>query len=150
MADQACSIRRPKPPEWGRILEILEASNFHHIGGPEMPSFPLSDCFVAAADDRVIGVAGYRILSETEAKTTLLAVHPDHRGLGIGVRLHRARQDFLKRQGIKTLITNTDDERVVRWYQAHFGYVDTGERIPKLATFGRLDRNEWISLKVEL
>lgn len=143
-------IRRPKAEEWPRILEVLEAANFHHIGGPEMPEFPLSDCFVAALDGTVIGVAGYRVLDKTTAKTTLLAVDPEFRGHNAGVALHTARQDFLRRQGIQTLYTNSDDERVIAWYQRVFGYETTGKRTPKLAPFGRNDKHEWIGLMVRL
>lgn len=148
--DPTVEIRRPREEEWPRILEILETANFHHIGGREMPAFPLDDCFVAATGESVVGVAGYRVLDETTAKTTLLVVDPRHRGRGIGVRLHAARQDFLRRQGIKALYTNVDDERVVRWYVRHFGHRPTGERIAKVEPFGRDDRDEWINLVVEL
>jgi len=143
-------IRRPAPEEWPRILEVLEMANFHHIGGPEMPTFPLSDCFVAAVDGIVIGVAGYRVLDETTAKTTLLAVDPECRGRSAGAALHGARQDFLRKQGIETLYTNSDDERVIAWDQRVFGYKATGKRTPKLAPFGRSDKHEWINLMVKL
>jgi N-acetylglutamate synthase-like GNAT family acetyltransferase len=146
----AVQIRRPREDEWDRILEILETANFHHIGGQEMPEFPLGDCFVAVADGRVIGVAGYKILDATTAKTSLLAVDPEHRGAAVGIVLQTARQDFLRAQGIKELYTNSDDERVIDWYMRHFGYKPTGKRIPKLESFGRDDKTEWINMKVEL
>ena len=150
MSDLSFEIRRPGPEDWPRILEILETANFHHIGGPEMPSFPLSDCFVAVADGLVIGVGGYRVLDETSAKTTLLAVDPAYRGGKVGAALQRTRQDYLRRQGIKTLTTNVDDPRAVTWYMRHFGYKPTGKRIPKVAPFGRSDKHEWINLKLDL
>ena len=143
-------IRRPGPEDWARILEILETANFHRIGGPEMPSFPLGDCFVAAAGGEVIGVAGYRVLDPTTAKTTLLAVDPAYRGRAVGADLHRARQDFLRRQGIETLYTNVDDSRTAKWYMRHFGYQPTGKRIPKVEPFGRADVCEWTNLMVRL
>ena len=115
-----------------------------------MPEFPLSDCFVAVADGRVVGVAGYKILDATTAKTSLLAVDPEHRGAAVGIALQTARQDFLRAQGIKELYTNSDDERVIDWYMRHFGYKPTGKRIPKLESFGRDDKTEWINMKVEL
>ena len=115
-----------------------------------MPSFPLCDCFVAVSRDRVIGVAGYRLLDDTTAKTTLLAVDTRFRGRAVGIALQRARQDFLRRQGIRTLYTNVDDQRAVAWYARHFGYRPTGERIPKVEPFGRADKHEWIGLKLEL
>ncbi len=143
-------IRRPREADWPRIMEVLKGANFHHIGGPEMPSFPLSDCFVAELDGRVVGVGGYRILDATTAKTTLLAVDPACRGASVGAALQSARQDFLRQQGIKELHTNADDERVIAWYIRRFGYQRTGERVPKLASFGRDDKDEWVSLKTLL
>jgi len=150
MDRSSVTIRRPGEADWPGILEVLEGANFHHIGGPEMPSFPLSDCFVAEVEGQVVGVGGYRILDETRAKTTLLAVDPDYRGYNIGAALQHARQDYLREQGIKELHTNADDERVVAWYLRLFGYERTGERVPKLACFGRKDKDEWISLKAML
>ena len=143
-------IRRPGPEDWPKILEVLETANFHRIGGPEMPSFPLSDCFVATADGQVIGVAGYRVLDPKTAKTTLLAVDPAYRGRAVGAALQTARQDYLRAQGIETLYTNVDDPRAVTWYRRRFGYEPTGKRIPKLESFGRDDLSEWINLVLKL
>ncbi len=144
-------IRRPTIADWGRILEILEQANFHHIGGAEMPSFPLADCFVAENVGRVIGVAGYRVLSRTTAKTTLLAVDPEHRAGGrVGERLQRARMDHLRALGIRTLTTNADDPRVILWYERRFGYRRTGARVPKVESFGRGDAEEWTTLELDL
>lgn len=150
MEDKTVQIRRPDERDWNRIIEILETANFHHIGGPEMPTYPLSDCFVAEYGGRVVGVGGYRILDQKTAKTTLLVVDPECRGTGAGRALQQARQDYLKAQGICKLYTNSDDERVVNWYRRHFGYRETGKRIPKLASFGREDRDEWINMVVDL
>jgi N-acetylglutamate synthase-like GNAT family acetyltransferase len=145
------SIRRPTIADWGRILEILEHVNFHHIGGEEMPSFPLADCFVAEKAGQVVGVAGYRVLSHASAKTTLLAVDPEHRAGGrIGERLQRARMDHLRAVGIRTLITNADDPRVIAWYERRFGYRRTGASVPKVESFGRGDVKAWTGLELDL
>lgn len=134
-----------------RILEILRTVNYHRIGGAEMPAFPLEDCFVARLDDgRIAGVAGYRILDERTAKTTLLAVDPAFRRMGVGEALQLARMDFLRTRGIRRLFTNCDDERVIEWYEKHFGYRRTGARIPKVEPFGLPDKTEWITLVAEL
>ncbi len=144
-------VRRARSGEWGRILEILETANFHRIGGLEMPEFPLSDCFVAEVDGLVVGVAGYRILGPTLAKTTLLAVHPDFRqGRSIGADLQRARMDHVKTLGIRMLRTNVDDPRVVQWYERRFGYRRTGATVPKTEPFGRDDIDHWTTLEVDL
>ena len=70
--------------------------------------------------------------------------------MGGSAALQRARQDWLRRQGVRTLHTNVDDERTAAWYVRHFGYAKTGERIPKMEPFGRLDRHEWIALRLDL
>jgi len=150
LSEEALKIRRPVQSEWDRILDILKTANFHHIGGPEMPSFPLSDCFVAEFEGAIVGVGGYRILDGTTAKTTLLAVDPEYRHTGAGRALQLARQAYVKAQGAKRLYTNSDDERVINWYRRNFGYELTGKRIPKLAPFGRDDRDEWINMVLEL
>lgn len=154
------TIRRPTEADWPRVLEILESANFHRIGGPEMPSFPLADFFVAevahgpggapVVGGLVVGVGGYRRLDAVTAKTTLLAVDPAWRGSPIGAALQRRRQDYLRELGVKRLYTNVDDARAVTWYRRLFGYRPTGERIPKQEPFGRADKNEWINLMVEL
>lgn len=150
MAKPAVKIRRPVEEDWPQIMAVLEGANFHHIGGPEMPAFPLSDCFVADLEGMVIGVGGYRVLDATTAKTTLLAVDPAYRGRNVGAALQQARQDYLRDQGIRELYTNADDERVVEWYLRFFGYRRTGKRIAKVAPFGRADRDEWINLVTRL
>lgn len=150
MTDKTLRLRRPVEGDWGRIMEVLETANFHHIGGPEMPDYPLEDCFVAEVGGVIVGVGGYRILDATTAKTTLLAVDPAYPGTGAGRALQQARQDYLKGRGIRTLYTNSDDERVVNWYRRHFGYRKTGKLIPKEASFGRDDRDHWINMVVDL
>ena len=150
MTPKGLLIRRPHAHEWPRILDILETVNFHRIGGPEMPSFPLEDCFVAEEGGHVVGVAGYRVLSPHSAKTTLLAVHPDHRTSGAGEALQRARMDHLRSLGVRTLTTNADDPRVIRWYERRFGYRKTGATVPKQEAFGRADKDQWITLEARL
>lgn len=144
-------VERPTKADLPRIMEILQAVNYHRIGGAEMPAFPLEDCFVARLDDgRIAGVAGYRVLDARTAKTTLLAVDPAFRRMGAGEALQLARMDFLRARGIRQLFTNCDDEQVINWYENHFGYRRTGGRIPKVEPFGRADKNEWITLVAEL
>ncbi len=144
------SIRRPRVEDWPRILEILRSANFHRIGGSEMPQFPLEDCFVADLGDRVAGVAGYRILDATTAKTTLLTVDPAFRGRGIGTLLQHTRMNYLRQQGIKTLYTNCDDPAVIAWNIRLFGFRPTGKRIPKTGPYGRKEADAWTHLKADL
>lgn len=145
------TIRRPTPDDWQQIEKILDAANFLPIGGEEMPSFPLEDCFVAEVAGRVVGVAGYRLLSGTTAKTTLLAVDPEARvGGEIGRLLQVARMEYLRELGVRTLTTNADDPRVMTWYERRFGYRRTGRTVPKVEPFGRPDVERWTTLEVDL
>lgn len=141
-------IGRPTASHWPEIVDVLRTANFHHIGSSEMETFPLEDCFAAFVDGRVRGVAGYRILSDVEAKTTLLAVDPRWAHLGLGRKLQTARLDHLRDQGIRTVTTNTDDPRVVRWLERKFGFRRTGIMVPKESDFGDRAVREWTNLRV--
>jgi len=131
------------------ILAVLETVNMHHIPSPEMPEFDLSCAFVARLHGVVVGVAGYKMLSATRAKTTLLAVLPEVRRLGIGRLLQERRMDALVALGIRTLTTNADRPETIAWYEKYFGYVRVGT-LPKLHPFGRTDIAEWTTLETDL
>ena len=143
-------IRRATEEDWPRILTILKFANYHHIGGSEMESFPLEDCFVAEVGGVVAGVAGYRILTDREAKTTLMVVDPAFRSLGLGIYLQKARMDFLRARGIEFLTTNCDDPKVMDWYARHFGYAPTGAKVPKTESFGLDHVSEWTTIRCRL
>lgn len=136
--------------DWKAVPEILESANFHRIGGPEMPRFDIADCFVAKLGDKVAGVAGYDILDEINAKTTLLAVDPAVRGRGIGISLQHHRLNHLRQQGIRTVYTNCDDPGVIAWNCRHFGFQPTGRIIPKLEDFGLAAKQSWTNLRLDL
>ncbi len=143
----AChAIRRPLPEDWPQVLRLLEVYNFHRIGGPEMPAFPLSDCYVAVADGRVVGVSGYQVLDATTAKNSLTAVDPACRCQGIGTSLKNVCMDHLRSLGIKTLYTNCDDPVVIAWNIRRFGFRPTGKTIPKVESYGRNDKDHWVNL----
>jgi ribosomal protein S18 acetylase RimI-like enzyme len=142
-------ITRPDESHWPAILAVLESANFHHIGGPEMKTFPLEDCFVALVGGKVKGVGGYCILSDREAKTTLLAVDPSARQLGLGTRLQDARLAYMRSQGIRTVHTNTDDAKVIAWLERRYGFRRTGETVPKVADFGDPAVGEWTSMRMD-
>jgi N-acetylglutamate synthase-like GNAT family acetyltransferase len=139
-------IRRPTEVDREGILSVLRTANFDAIGGPEMPEFPMSDCFLAVANGKVVGVGGYRILDAETGKTTLLAVHPAWRGRGIGNMLQKARFDVMKAAGVKRIYTNTDDENVVAWLERDYGFRRSGHLISKLCPFGRSDKDHWINM----
>lgn len=140
------TIRRPTEDDWDGILRVLKTANFHDIGSSEMPSFPLSDCFVACVDDHIVGVGGYRILDSQNGKTTLLAVDPDWRGYGIGEMLQDARLELMKAHGVQAIYTNTDDDLVIDWLLRKYGFRLTGKTIPKTCDFGKPDKDHWVNL----
>jgi len=143
-------IRRPSLNDWDQMLSILKKENFDNIGGEEMRDFPLKDCFIAVRGEEVIGLAGYKILDSNTAKTSLLAVKKEYREMGIGVTLQNSRIQYLRNKNIKVLYTNCDNEKVVSWNIRHFGFKKTGEIIAKTESFGRLDKDKWINLKLNL
>ena len=144
--DSQIEIRRPTDADRKDILAVLRTADFDAIGGPEMPEFPLSDCFVAVMDGKIVGVGGYRILDADTAKTTLLAVDPKCRGRGIGNLLQETRLKVMKGTGVKRIYTNTDDENVIAWLERHYGFRRSGELIPKVSPFGRADMDHWVNM----
>jgi len=144
------TARRPLKSELQQIMALLESANFAHIGGLEMPEFPLSDCFIALQANQVVGVCGYKILDERTAKCTLTAVLPAYRKNGVATRLKQVCVDYLRERGITTLYSNNDDESVINWNIREFGFRRTGKVVPKVENFGRPDVDHWINLVASL
>ena len=59
-----------------KIIKIMKAVNMHHVPSAEMPELDWKCFFIARVDGNIVGAAGYRIISPTEAKTTLMTVLP--------------------------------------------------------------------------
>ena len=100
---------------------------------------------MAEVEGDVVGVAGYRILRDgagLAGKTTLLAVLPEHRELGIGRALQGLRMDLMRDAGASRVITNADRPETIAWYERHFGYHRVGE-VEKIHEFGLPDVNRW-------
>ena len=131
------------------IMELLKLANMHYIGSAEMPAISYENYFVARMDGKVAGFCGYKVLSPTDAKTELMVVHPDFRGLGIGFELQQRRMEDMFAKGIKTLRTNTDLPQTIKWYQKHFGYRKIGT-LKKINQFGYPDIDHWTTLQVDL
>ena len=131
------------------ILEVMRHANMHHVPSAEMPELDWRHFFVAKADGKIVGAAGYKILSEKEAKTTLMAVDPEYRRHGIGRALQARRMQALKEKGIKFLLTNADIPETIEWYKKYFGYKEIG-KLKKLHEFGRPDIDEWTTLQTDL
>ncbi len=142
-------IEPAKEQDIPEIMEILKTANMHYIPSPEMPELDWKCFFVARVDGKIVGAAGYKILSETEAKTTLMAVHPDYRCHGIGMKLQEKRMMILIEKGIKKLTTNSDIPETIEWYKKHFGYKEIG-KIKKIHEFSRPDIDEWTTIQTDL
>src|SRR5262245_54610150 len=82
------------PADRAAILRVLETANMHRVPSAEMDDFDVGRWHVAVANQGVVGVAGFRLLAAPEGpvgRTTLLVVHPEARGLGIGRALQELR-----------------------------------------------------------
>ena len=131
------------------ILEVLKFFNMHHIPSAEMEELDFNCFFVAKIKDHIVGVCGYKILSETKGKTTLLAVLPHYSGLGIGKELQRLRMEKMHMAGVQQLTTNADRPETILWYKKHFGYHQIGT-CEKLCSFGLDNVDHWTTMETDL
>jgi len=143
------SIRPARLEDVPAMLEVLKTVNMHNIPSIEMPELDWRCYFVAVVENRIIGICGYKILSATEGKTTLLAVLPDYRRWGIGRALQVKRMRVLLDQGIRFLLTNADRPETIAWYKKYFGYQEIGS-LAKEHEFGLPNVNYWTTLKTDL
>jgi len=131
------------------MLEVLRTVNMHYIPSAEMPELDLSCCLVAEIDGKIVGLSGYKVIAANEGKTTLLAVDPECRKLGLGYALQTWRMNELINKNIRYLITNADRPETIAWYKKHFGYEEIGH-LDKEHEFGRPDINQWTTLRTDL
>jgi len=142
-------IEKALPEDRAGIMALLGTVNMHNIPSPEMPELTYENYFVARLDGRLVGFAGYKVLSATHAKTELMAVDKSCRGLGIGLQLQRRRMEDMIARGITKLTTNTDLPPTIAWYIKHFGYKPVGT-LKKEHEFGDPNIDEWTTLEVDL
>ena len=142
-------IEKAHPEDREAILKVMEAWNMHHVPSLEMEELDLSCFFVARASGQVVGASGYKILSETSGKTTILGVFPELSGTGIGKELQNIRLEAMYKAGVKHVITNADRPETIVWYKKHFGYREVG-RLKKLCPFGLTTVDHWTTLEIDL
>jgi ribosomal-protein-alanine N-acetyltransferase len=142
-------IERAGPDDREAVLRVMRPWNMHHVPSPEMAELDLGCFFVARLDGEIIGAGGYRILSATEGKTTLLGVLPEFADLHVGVLLQEARLQAMLDAGVRTVTTNADRPSVIRWYKMLFGYREVG-KLAKLHSFGHPDIDHWTTLRLDL
>lgn len=131
------------------ILEVMRPYNMHHVPSPEMPELDLDCFYVARCNDKVVGAAGYRILSPETGKTTLLGILPEYSGQGIGKELQLRRMRTMHEAGVRLLTTSADRPETILWYRKHFGYRPVG-MLAKICTFGLRDVDHWTTLQTDL
>ncbi len=131
------------------ILYVLKQYNMHHIPSPEMKELDIQHFFVAKIKSKIVGAAGYKMLSATDGKTTLMGVLPEFSGLGIGKELQHKRMKTMYDLGAKKLTTNVDRNETIVWYKKHFGYKEVGT-LKKKCLFGREDMEYWTTIETNL
>jgi uncharacterized protein (DUF849 family)/N-acetylglutamate synthase-like GNAT family acetyltransferase len=142
-------IESAKQSDFEEIVAVLRPWNMHHIPSIEMEMIDFDTFFVAKMDDRIVGVSGYKTLSEGSGKTTLLAVYPEFQGSGIGKALQDRRLEAMYKAGVKKVITNADRSDIILWYKKHYGYREIG-RLEKQASFGLDEIRHWTTLEMDL
>ena len=142
-------IEKARADDMADMLAVLQTVNMHHVPSDEMPELDWRCCFVARAGERVVGMSGYKLVSETEGKTTLMAVDPAYRRFGLGMRLQTARLRAMAALGAKTVVTNADRPITIDWYKKHFAYRQIGT-VPKVHEFGDPSVQEWTTLEMDL
>ena len=140
------------PVDREAMLRVLETANMHRVPSPEMEDFDVGHWHVAVMGEVVVGVAGFRLLEAPDGpvgKTTLLVVHPEARGQGIGRALQELRMALMRDAGAARVITNADRPDTIAWYERNFGYRRIGE-LPKVCEFGLPDVDRWTTLEAPL
>lgn len=143
------TIKRAEGSDREAILEVMRPWNMHHVPSVEMEELDLSCFFVAHLSGRIVGAAGYRILSRSQGKTTLLGVYPEFSGLGIGRALQDARLEVMYKAGIKKVTTNADRIATILWYKKNYNYYEVGT-LKKECPFGLLDVDHWTTIEMDL
>jgi uncharacterized protein (DUF849 family)/N-acetylglutamate synthase-like GNAT family acetyltransferase len=142
-------LEQAKASDVPAILAVMERFNMHRVPSPEMEALE-PECFsVARLDGRLVGAAGYKVLSPGLGKSTLLAVLPEYAGFGIGKALQSRRMELLYEQGVRRLVTNADRPDTILWYKKHFGYREVGT-LEKLVPFGLETVSHWTTLETDL
>ena len=142
-------VEKARESDRARIFELLEQANMHHVPSREMPALTYENYFVARLDGRIVGFCGYKVLSDREAKTELMVVDKQCRGLGVGLMLQTRRMEDMLARGIETVTTNADLPETIEWYKKHFAYREIG-KLKKFHEFGDPSIDHWTTLRSDL
>jgi len=130
------------------ILAVMQPYNMHHVPSPEMDELDLKCFYVALDEGKIVGACGYKMLSDTQGKTTLLAVIPSHASSGIGGELQKRRVEKMRSLGATSVITNADRPKTILWYKKQ-GYQEIGS-LKKIHSFGLETVDTWTTLELKL
>lgn len=124
-------VVQPKPDgiSWSAITELLhEAFAEHSRNGLVYSASTQSDehtrkrvgngvCLVAMYNNKLVGTATFHIQNKL-IHIGQVAVHPNYRKFGIGLKLQYYIFEFARRNRINALICDTSEKavRVVKWY----------------------------------
>ncbi len=142
-------IERVAEEDQPGVMAVMKSANMHRVPSPEVPSLDWDRFWMVKLEGRVVGAAGYRLLENGDAKTTLMAVLPEVKGKGIGLALQAHRMREALTEGCRKMHTSSDIPATIEWYKKHFGYETTGN-VQKLHEFGRPDIDTWTSMKTDL
>jgi N-acetylglutamate synthase-like GNAT family acetyltransferase len=111
----------------------------------QVSEIDLRNAFVAVQDGKIVGFCHYKHQGKNAAKTTLLTVLPEFRGLGLGEKLQLARMREAREKGYKILLTFCETPATVDWYVKHFGYkiLETEPVYHRLHFFQLKNRTIW-------
>ncbi|MCR3921080.1 MAG: GNAT family N-acetyltransferase [Firmicutes bacterium] len=143
------SIRYARVTDIPDILALLRPYNMHHVPSEEVREIDTNFFYVAEAEGRMVGAAGFAILTAEVGKTTLMAVDANFGRQGIGLALQAKRMLAMHSLGLEKVITNADRPETIRWYQKHFGYRVIGS-LKKVHSFGLDTVDTWITLEADL
>lgn len=121
-------IELASPNDKDEIINVLKPWNMHRIPSAEAEKIDFKCFFVAKIANKIVGVAGYKLLSDDKGKTRLLAVYPELQGTGIGKALQDARLEAMFAVGVKTVLSYPDRTEMIVWYKKHYGYIEIGKR----------------------
>jgi uncharacterized protein (DUF849 family)/N-acetylglutamate synthase-like GNAT family acetyltransferase len=142
-------IEKAGPGDLPDILEVMRPWNMHHYPSPEMEELDVNSFYVAKVGGKIVGAAGFTLLSQRLGKTTLMAVLPEYGGTGMGRDLQNARLKAMHQVGVKKVITNADRPKVISWYMRHYRYKKVGT-LKKVSSYGDPATDSWTTLEMDL
>lgn len=143
------TIEKASPHDRDEIIKILALWNMHHIPSSEAKEIDMSCFYVAKVYGKIVGTAGYELLTEDTGRTRLLGVYPDFKGSGIGKALQEKRLQAMFEAGISKVITSSDRPETIVWYKKYFSYKEVGTR-KKTIPFGSFATDTWTILEMDL